>query len=209
MRHWTTQIVYVLLVIPVMLAGSSTFGGERATRTGTRIAVFDMTKLLREHRRLQYALRELQEKRREHEKHICDRRRDLAAQTVLLDELQIGSLEHSKREQILDIALCELEEYDHRKQAEFAKMAAQINFNVLWEIRLAVKQYAERNAIDIVLNYDSSEIGPDKAEQRLGDQVIYQSKQDITEYLSKRLNGELRSTRCCLPPGVTPQGRSR
>ena len=122
-----------------------------------------------------------------------------------LGELQIGSPEYRKREEDIGIALCELDEYDHSKQAEFANMSARIKFAVLAEIRNEVKHFAEMSGIDIVLNYDSSKISPDNAENRLGDRVVYQSTRDITEYLHKLLHDPPRP--CCLPPAAATSSR--
>jgi Skp family chaperone for outer membrane proteins len=150
-----------------------------------------MAKALRNHVRLKTILANLEEQKREHAGRIEQQRRDLAAETAALEQLAASSPQRLRRQKEIDVAASQLELLEERKQAEFAKQAATAHYLAHSEIRECVKRFSQRHALDLVLNYDSSDVdadNPDEIMRRLDDRVVYQSRIDITEHVIALVN---------------------
>lgn len=73
-----------------------------------------------------------------------------------------------------------------QQEAEYSKRAARLYHQAHKEIRVRVEEFAERNGIDLVLDFDSSNVDiddPEEIMQRLTDRVVYQARLNITEHV--------------------------
>lgn len=97
--------------------------------------------------------------------------------------------EHPRLQHALASLNKEMDEHGDLMQpqkAEFAKRKAKLYRQAHNEIRVRVEEFAQRHKIDLVLNFDSSDVegdDPERIMNRLTDQVVYQARLNITEHV--------------------------
>jgi len=175
-----------LLVVFSIVAESSSFGSDPTISSGTRVAVIDMARVLREHASLKLRLMKLDVERKEHEASVEQQRCDLVSQIAELDDLDVDLPEYRRQHQEIEAARSELEASHDRKQQEFAERSARLHYDAYREICDQVKNFAERNKIDLVLNYDSADVEPTDAADVVREfqgKVVYQQRLDISDVI--------------------------
>jgi Skp family chaperone for outer membrane proteins len=188
---FVTMGLRVLAFAFLLLSASLTSAQGQTGRRGTSVAVIDMAKVLREHLRLNSAMAELKKQQTEHEASTKKRREELEERTTQLKQFAPDSSERRRREREIEKERTELERSIERSSEEFSKRTAKLHYDAYREIRAEAENFAQLNRIDLVLNFDSSELSaenPEELKRRLQDLVVYQGRLNITEMVIARVN---------------------
>lgn len=178
---------------------------------GTKVAVIDMSRIIREHPPLQRVASETRSSAVALRKWTEDQQHNLRREQMKLTEFRPDSSEYSKlEEQIADKAK-DLKLEATRRQRELLERESRAHYDICMRIREAVARLAERERIGLVIRYNSAEIDPNEfrsVQEGLLRRVIYQDRLDITTVIQDYLV-QADTARRPSPMGLQIPGRQR
>jgi Skp family chaperone for outer membrane proteins len=181
----TLALLIVTLPCAAVLAQNNapTRPAASAAPRGTVIAIIDMMYLMNKHEKM-IALKEgSQKKSRELQSQIQARGKELQKEQEKLRELKLGTPEYRSLQEKLVQRGAELEADMKLGDAQIQEEHLKAQLDILMEVQAAVKNFASRRGIDLVLNFDGEPANADKLEtsaRAFRSIVQYQNEVDIT-----------------------------
>jgi len=154
-----------------------------AKGSGTVIAVIDMMYIMSKHEKMT-ALKEATDKKsRELSTSLQGRNKELLKEQEKLRELKVGTPEYRALQEKLVQKGAELDADAKLGDSQIKEELIKAQLEILIEVQAAIKNYADRRGIDLVLNFDGEPADMDKLEtsaRAFRSIVQYQNSVDIT-----------------------------
>lgn len=162
-----------------------------APATGGAVAVIDVTEVFRVHARHQQAITGLNKTRKELDTDKAAAAKTLQSKREELSKLQPGTAEFRAKEEE-GAKMASDANVDFRlKEKELLEREAQIYFTTYSDIQDAVRDFAQRNGISLVVRFSRAKVevtSPDSVMQTVGRPVVFQDKLDITDEIIAMVN---------------------
>lgn len=193
-------IVASLMVTAV--AGTTAFAQQPA---GSGVAVIDLKYIFEYHDRFQATRQELMREVEQAENGVKAQQEELRKMVERLKEYRQGTQEFKQLEAEIAGRKADLDVHVKIQTKEFMEREAKIHLHTYQEVMDAVKYYAQRNNIALVLRFNGDKISmenPQKIVQELNKSVLYFNEGiDITPFILEDLN---RSQRPAAAAGGAP-----
>jgi Skp family chaperone for outer membrane proteins len=190
------------LVLPVAVcaqlfgqAGPPVGGPARpaapAASAGTSVVVIDVAFIYKNHNRFNQTMLDIKSDIEKFEAYVRKKQTDFKSLGEALGTFNAGSPEYKQKEEELARLQSDLQVEVGLKRKEFLQQEARVYFRVYKEIEAEVKNFSERNGINLVLRYNRDEMKEDDRQSVLAGvnrAVVYQQGRDITELVLKALN---------------------
>jgi len=155
------------------------------------LAVLDVGRVFRDHRKFQERLSALRAEMEEAKQTLTVRQVEIEGTQRKLNGLRPGTPEHEQTQLLLARLQTELKLYAERLQQNFAKREMTLYADVYEDVSSAVEQYARQHKIRLVLRSNEITMNPDNRNSVLGAvnrQVVFQQGLDITDVIVQQLN---------------------
>ena len=156
------------------------------------VAVVDVARLEKQHTRLRAFIEDLKKQR---EANLAELQKDadkLARLEKQLQECEEGSEEHKELANKVALASAELTAKRLKFAEENERREAKIYYQFHGEVTREIKQFAHRYDINLVVPFDSSDLGPEATKEEILDRMttnpLYEGRIDITDDILRRLN---------------------
>ncbi len=162
-----------------------------AQSAGTNVAILDVGKVFKEHVRFTQAMEIMKEDVKKFESYLRDENAKMKKMVQQLGDYTKGSKEHNDLEASIAKRTSDLQVETQLKRREFMQREAKLYFNTYTELTQAVKQFAEKYGVQLVLRFSSEPIKEDDAKsilQGVNATVVYHNKRDITNIIVKEMN---------------------
>jgi Skp family chaperone for outer membrane proteins len=197
-RLGTIGIVLILLLTLVWSAPRGTANQDAANDQtagidALGIAVVDVSRIFKEHRRFNERLKTLREENDEFRKKVALRQVEIEATQRKLQRLQRGSPEFEQTELLLARLQTELKQFSQRQQQQLLGQETGLYADTYDEVTTAVGRYAQQRNIRLVLRSNDVPADPNNRQSVLGAvnrQVVYQQGLDITDVIVQQLNAK-------------------
>jgi Skp family chaperone for outer membrane proteins len=178
---------------------------------GTVIAIVDINYIISKHDKA-VALRETtQKKDREAVAALQARKKDLDKEQEKLRDHKIGSPEHRAIQEKLIQRSAELEADAKVGRSQIQEDFAKAQLEILLEVQAAIKAFATRNGIDIVLNFDSEKPNADNPQmlnRYAMNLVQFQDSLDISTDILEIVSPNYAVAKKTAPVGGSGAGKS-
>lgn len=158
---------------------------------GTSVAVIDIKYIFENNPRFKGAMEGVAKEAKQFDEYALDQRNKITKRGEQLKALEAGSPDYKRLEEEIAGMHTDLQLQFSRKQRELADRRSKIFFEAYKEIERHVQDFSERNGIDMVLRFDSSEMDENNREsvfQGVNRGVVYQRERDITKHVLERLS---------------------
>jgi len=177
------------------------------------VAIIDLTYIFENHQRFKTMKEGLQRDVKSAEAELKSRRDEVQGLNEQLRRFEKGSREYKQLEEELANRGADLNVQVKLQQKQFVEREAKMYYNVYLEILDAVKYYAERNNIQLVLRFNGAPIDtndPQEVLKELNKPIVWHSRTvDITPYILAQLNRTPANNRTDVGARPTQQGVPR
>ncbi len=160
--------------------------------TRSSVAIIDLTYIFENHQRFKVMKQDMQRDVKAAEEELKARRKEMQSLGERLRRFEKGSREYKQLEEELANRSADLNVQVKLQQKQFLEREAKMYYNVYLEILDAVKYYAERNNIQLVLRFNGAPIDnndPQEVLKELNKAIVWHSRAvDITPYILAQLN---------------------
>ena len=185
-----------LASIPVLAQGPGTnqappTGAATTERHGTSVAVVDIKFIFDNHQRFKGAMDDIKKDYDAFEATVRDKETSLRKKIEELKGTSPGSEPFKRLEEEVAHTRSQVQLDIGRRQKQRVEDEAQVYHRAYKEIEDQIRKFADRYAIDLVLQFSTTEIDPTKPDtviRGLNRQVIFQRNLNITEYILTELN---------------------
>ena len=186
------SLLCATLVAGMLLANTSAVPVLAQGTTGTNVVVLDVGKVFKEHNRFNQALEVMKGDVSKFEKYLQDQR---AVIQKMVDELKQkykpGTPEYNAREAEIAKKTSDIQVDTGLKRKEFMQKEAKLYYNTYTDVTNAVKKFAVKYNIELVLRFNGDEIKQDDPKTIIAgvnSSVVYQNKRDITAAIIAEVN---------------------
>jgi len=163
------------------------------------IAVIDISRIFKEHKRFRAALEDMKKDVEAAESSLRKEGDDIKK---LVEQMKAqytpGSPQYKQQEELIATKQAQLQLRMNLQKKNFMEQEAKIYYNIYQEIEQEVKYFAQRHNINLVLRFNNIQMSPDNRQKVLAGvnrAVVYQNNIDITYDILQRLNGPERNAR--------------
>lgn len=157
---------------------------------GTKVAVIDMSRIIREHPPLQQVKSEIRRAAAELRQWAEDEQGRIRHEQMRLQEFRPDSAEYKQLEERIAEMAKNLKLEVTRRQRVMLERESKAHYDVCMRTQDAVARLSERDRIRLVLRYNSAEIDPNEfrsVQEGLLRRVVYQDGLDITQTIQDYL----------------------
>ena len=178
----------------VAILASFTLSAQAQQGGAGAVAVIDISKIFKEHKRFRAALEDMKKDVQAAEASL---RKDGDDIKKMVEQLKsgpyaAGSPQYKQQEETIATKQAQLQLKMNLQTKDFMEQEAKIYYNIYKEIEQEVQDFAQRHRISLVLRYNNIDMSPDNRQQVLAGvnrAVVYQNNIDITGDILRRLNG--------------------
>ena len=170
--------------------------GANATKHG--IAVVDISYIFKEHARFKSTMESMKKEMEGIEAQLKADRDQIAASEQKRNGFNVGSAEYKTADEEVARMMSEFNLKMTRLRKDFLEREAKVYYQTYVEVNSAVKYYAERHNIGIVLRFNGEPVDPNRREEVLREinkPVVFQNKIDITPDVLALLNRDPQTAR--------------
>lgn len=187
---WATVVATVLAVSPLAYAqapgappaaGTPSSAGANAPRYG--FAVVDISYVFKNHRRFNGLMEQMKTDVEAAENTLRQERNDIAKREDALKQFQPGSPDFKRLDEEVTQAKANFNLKATKQRKEFLEREAKIYYQAYLEVNDAVKYYAQRNNLGVVMRFNGDPVDPNVREdvlRAINKPIVFQNGVDIT-----------------------------
>ena len=159
--------------------------------SGGAVAVIDITEVFRVHAKHQQAIAALNKSRKEIDTDKAAAAKTLQSKREELGKMQPGTPEFRAKEEEGAKMVSDANVEFRLKEKELLEREAQIFYTTYMDIQDAVRDFAQRNGISLVVRFSRAKVevtSPDSVMQTVGRPIVFQDKLDITDEIISMVN---------------------
>ena len=156
-----------------------------------RVVVVDVARVFKNHRRFNQDLELLRQDAQTYQAMLRTSQEQLQQRVDLARAQDPNSAEFRQAESDLTQELAAMQVNQRQKGRELAEKEAKLYFDVYMEVSRAIAAYADNNAVNLVLRYNSDPIDPADPKSILegvNREVMFQQNRDITDQIIATVN---------------------
>lgn len=155
------------------------------------IGVIDVAYIFKHHGRFNAMMEQMKQQVEQADKALQDERRRIGQLSEQLKQYEAGSPDYKRLEEDIAKKKAEFSLKANKQRKDFMEQEAKIYYQTYLELNDAVKYYAQRKKLGLVLKFNGEPIDPNKREDVLrgiNKPVVYQNGIDITGEVLSSLN---------------------
>jgi Skp family chaperone for outer membrane proteins len=193
-------------VLSVATTSSTTFAQSAASANADKhgVAVVDISYIFKKHDRFRAKMEQMKKEMEATETDLKAERDKIAQQEEQRNKFNAGSPEYKQMDEKLARDMAEFNLKMTRLRKSFLEREAQVYYQTYLEVADAVKTYAERHNIGIVIRFNGDPVDPNKRDdvlREINKPVVFQNQIDITPDVLALLNRDQTQT---ARPGAAP-----
>lgn len=204
-RVWATLVASVLTLFTlVATARAQTQAGALAPKYG--IAVVDISYVFKNHQRFKAMMEQMKTEVQSTETQLREQRKAIAKKEEQLGIYQAGSPDYKRLDEEITREKAEFNLQATKQRKDFLEKEAKIYYQAFVEVNDAVKYYAQRQNLGLVLRFNGDPIDPNKREdilRAINKPVVYQNSIDITPDILKTVNRSAGAAQPPINPGTS------
>lgn len=162
-----------------------------------KVAVVDVSYIFKQHQRFRTTMESMKKEMESTEADLKGDRDKLQRMEEQRGTLNAGSPEYKQLDEELARGMAEFNLKMKRLRASFMEREAQVYYQTYLEVSEAVKTYATRNDIGVVIRFNGEPVDPNRREdvlREINKPVVFQNQIDITPDVLALLNRDATST---------------
>lgn len=206
---WATVLASLLVVSPLAFAqapagAAATTASANAARYG--IAVVDVSYIFKNHQRFNAMMEQMKGDVEAAESALRAERQEIAKAEEAIKQFQPGSPDYKRRDEQVTEDKADFNLKATKQRKDFLERESKIYYQAYLEVNDAVKYYAQRTNLGIVLRFNGDPTDPNVREdvlRAINKPVVYQNGIDITPDILRLVNRSANSS----PAGGADQAR--
>jgi Skp family chaperone for outer membrane proteins len=157
----------------------------------TSAAVIDIPYIFKNHIRFQQAINDIKKDIDAYQEVLKQEQQKLRVEAEKATQYKAGTQEYKQVEESVARMRVESQLEAARRQKDFMEREARAYFTAYKEVEAAVKEFAVRNRVTLVLRYSGEDMDPTNREsimQGINRFVVYQDRLNITEMVLEMVN---------------------
>lgn len=166
--------------VPVAAGGPNPAG---ANASKYNIAVVDISYIFKKHERFKSTMEQMKKEMETIEGELKGDREKIAAQEQQRNQFNVGSAEYKKMDEDIARQMAEFNLKMGKLRKEFLEREAKVYYQTYLEVVDAVKYYAKRQSIGLVLRFNGEPVDPNRRDdvlREINKPVVVQDQIDIT-----------------------------
>jgi Skp family chaperone for outer membrane proteins len=187
---------------PVAGAGVNPAG---ANASKYNIAVVDISYIFKKHDRFKSTMEQMKKEMEAIETELKGDREKIAAQEQQRNQFNAGSAEYKKMDEDIARQMADFNLKMGKLRKEFLEREAKVYYSTYLEVVDAVKYYAKRQGIGLVLRFNGEAVDPNRRDdvlREINKPVVVQDQIDITPDVIMLLNRDQSSGQPVAPAGT-------
>lgn len=212
---WATVVAAVLFVPSLAAAqqarpAATASAGANATRYG--VAVVDVSYVFKHHQRFNTLMDQMKADVEAAEKALRQERQEIAKMEEALQQFQPGSPDYKRRDEGITEAKAAFNLKATKQRKDFLEREAKIYYQAYVEVNDAVKYFAQRSNLGLVLRFNGEPVDPNIREdvlRAINKPVVFQNGIDITPDILALVNRSAASAKRPSGPQIPGGPRTR
>jgi Skp family chaperone for outer membrane proteins len=179
---------------PVAAPGGPNPAGANASKYN--IAVVDISYIFKKHERFKSTMEQMKKEMETIENELKADREKIAAQEQQRNTFNVGSAEYKKMDEDIARQMAEFNLKMGKLRKEFLEREAKVYYQTYLEVVDAVKYYAKRQSIGLVLRFNGEPVDPNRRDdvlREINKPVVVQDQIDITPDVLALINRDQQS----------------